>query len=104
MQNNESRAAVGAAVARRVLAIPADQLGAWTSALCAVHCVLTPVILSISAVSAHLLPSEERTHRLLAVVVAALGTIALIKGYRNHRHLRVLFLMLAGLACIFGGA
>jgi hypothetical protein len=104
MQNNESPAAVGAAVARRVLAIPADQLGAWTSALCVVHCMLTPVILSISAVSAHFLPSEERTHRSLAVVIAALGAIALVKGYRNHRHLRVLFLMLAGLACIFGGA
>jgi hypothetical protein len=104
MQNDEPPTAVGAAIARRVFAIPVDKLGAWTSALCVVHCVLTPVILSISAVSAHFLPSEERTHRLLAVVIAALGAIALIKGYRNHRHLRVLFLMLAGLGCIFAAA
>jgi uncharacterized membrane protein YfcA len=76
----------------------------WTSGLCVIHCLLTPVVLSLSAVSAHFLPSEERTHRLLAVVIAALGAIALIKGYRNHRRHLVLFLMIAGLACIFAGA
>jgi uncharacterized membrane protein YfcA len=76
----------------------------WTSGLCVIHCLLTPVVLSLSAVSAHFLPSEERTHRLLAVVIAALGAIALIKGYRNHRRHHVLFLMIAGLACIFAGA
>jgi peptidoglycan/LPS O-acetylase OafA/YrhL len=79
-----------------------DQIGVWTSTLCVVHCLLTPVVLSLSAVSAHFLPSEERTHRTLAI--AALGAIALVKGYRNHRSLRVLLLMVAGLASIFGGA
>jgi hypothetical protein len=88
----------------RMLAFPADQIGVWTSTLCVVHCLLTPVVLSLSAVSAHFLPSEERTHRALAVAIALLGAIALIKGYRNHRSLRVLFLMVAGLAFIFGGA
>jgi hypothetical protein len=88
----------------RMLAFPADQIGVWTSTLCVVHCLLTPVVLSLSAVSAHFLPSEERTHRMLAVAIALLGAIALIKGYRNHRSLRVLFLMVAGLAFIFGGA
>jgi hypothetical protein len=87
-----------------MLALPVDQIGVWTSTLCVVHCLLTPVVLSLSAVSAHFLPSEERTHRTLAVAIAALGAIALIKGYRNHRSLRVLLLMVAGLAFIFGGA
>jgi hypothetical protein len=88
----------------RTLAFPVDQIGVWTSTLCVVHCLLTPVALSLSAVSAHFLPSEERTHRTLAVAIAALGAIALVKGYRNHRSLRVLLLMVAGLAFIFGGA
>jgi hypothetical protein len=86
------------------LAFPVDQIGVWTSTLCVVHCLLTPVVLSLSAVSTHFLPSEERTHRTLAVAIAALGAIALVKGYRNHRSLRVLLLMVAGLAFIFGGA
>ena len=88
----------------RILAFPMYQIGVWTSTLCVVHCLLTPVVLSLSAVSAHFLPSEERTHRTLAVAIAVLGAIALINGYRNHRSLRVLLLMVAGLAFIFGGA
>ncbi|MBB5316645.1 MerC domain-containing protein [Tunturibacter empetritectus] len=88
----------------RTLAFPVDQIGVWTSTLCVVHCLLTPVVLSLSAVSAHFLPSEEKTHRTLAVAIAALGAIALVKGYRRHRSWRVLALMAVGLAFIFGGA
>jgi uncharacterized membrane protein YfcA len=89
---------------RKALAIPVDQIGMWTSGLCVVHCLLTPVVLSLSAVSAHFLPSEERVHRLLAVIIALLGALALIRGYRNHRRHHVLLLMIAGLGCIFAGA
>ena len=86
------------------LAIPVDQLGIWTSTLCVIHCLVTPIVLSVSAVSAHFLPSEERTHRTLAVVIASLGALALVRGYRSHRSLRVLLIMIAGLSCIFAGA
>ena len=86
------------------LAIPVDQLGIWTSTLCFIHCLVTPIVLSVSAVSAHFLPSEERTHRTLAVVIASLGALALVRGYRSHRSLRVLLIMIAGLSCIFAGA
>ena len=69
-----------------------------------VHCIVTPLLLSASAVFAHLLPGEERTHRTLAVCVAALGAIALVRGYRAHGRRRILALMAAGLGCIFAGA
>jgi uncharacterized membrane protein len=88
----------------RTLAFPVDQIGVWTSILCVVHCLLTPVVLSLSAVSAHFLPSEEKTHRTLAVAIAALGAIALLKGYHRHRSWRALALMTVGLSFIFGGA
>jgi hypothetical protein len=88
----------------RTLAFPVDQIGIWTSTLCVIHCLLTPVLLSLSAVSAHFLPSEERTHRTLAVAIASLGAIALVKGYRRHRSSRVLTLMVVGLGFIFCGA
>jgi peptidoglycan/LPS O-acetylase OafA/YrhL len=102
----ESRLSKAAAMGSRsrTLAFPVDQIGVWTSTLCVIHCVLTPVLLSLSAVSPHFLPSEEKTHRTLAVVITALGAIALVKGYRMHRSWRVLALMTVGLACIFGGA
>jgi hypothetical protein len=66
--------------------------------------MVTPVLISASPVFAHLLPGEEKTHRTLAVGVAALGGIALIKGYRLHGRRRILGLMTLGLGCIFAGA
>jgi len=88
----------------KAIAISVDQIGIWTSGLCVAHCLLTPVLISFSAVFAHFIPSEERTHRLLAVIIAAIGALALIKGYRSHRRPHVLLLMTVGLACIFAGA
>jgi hypothetical protein len=88
----------------RVSAFSADRLGIWASALCVVHCIVTPVLISMSAVFAHFIPGEEKTHRTLAVGVAALGAIALIKGFRTHGRRRILGLMAVGLGFIFAGA
>jgi uncharacterized membrane protein YfcA len=81
-----------------------DRLGIYASAACVVHCVGTPILLSMSAVAAHFLPSEESTHRTLAVGVAFLGMVAIIRGLRRHRRGVVAWLMFAGLACIAGSA
>ena len=88
----------------RVSAFSADNLGIWASALCVVHCIVTPVLISVSAVFAHFIPGEEKTHRTLAVGVAALGAIALVKGFRTHGRRRILGLMVLGLGFIFAGA
>jgi MerC mercury resistance protein len=88
----------------RVSAFSADNLGIWASALCVVHCIVTPVLISVSAVFAHFIPGEEKTHRTLAVGIAALGAIALVKGFRTHRRRRILGLMALGLGFIFAGA
>jgi hypothetical protein len=82
----------------------ADRLGTWTSALCVVHCLLTPVLLSLSTVVAHFMPAEESVHRSLALFVAFFGAIALLVGFRKHRQAVVLLMMLVGLGCIAGGA
>jgi uncharacterized membrane protein YfcA len=76
----------------------------WTSALCLVHCLITPVLLSLSAVAAHFLPAEESVHRSLALLVALFGAIALIIGFRKHRRVTVLLMMFSGLGCIAGTA
>jgi uncharacterized membrane protein YfcA len=81
-----------------------DQVGQWASVFCVVHCMLMPIVLSMSAVLAHFLPSDESTHRCLAIVIALIGAIALVSGYRIHRRKAILYLMLGGLACIACGA
>jgi uncharacterized membrane protein YozB (DUF420 family) len=82
----------------------ADRVGVWASTVCVVHCLLTPVLLSMSVVFVHFLPSEERVHRSLALLIALVGAIALVRGFRTHQRTRVLYLMAAGLACIFFAA
>lgn len=82
----------------------ADRFGIWTSAVCVVHCLLTPVLISFSAVFAHFLPAEESVHRSLALLVSSFGAFALIAGFRSHRRALVLLMMLIGLGCIAGAA
>lgn len=77
-----------------------DILGMWTSIVCFLHCLLTPILLSFSAVAAHVLPGEERTHRTLAILVALFGAASLLFGFRKHRRTRVLLLMTLGLGLI----
>jgi uncharacterized membrane protein YfcA len=81
-----------------------DRVGMVASAACFVHCLLTPVVLSLISVYAHFLPSEEHIHRVLAVCVATIGALSLLLGYRKHRRQSVLHLMAAGLLAIFAGA
>ena len=85
-------------------AIWADRVGIWASTLCVIHCLLTPVLLSMSAVVVDFLPSEEWVHRSLALFIALIGAIALLRGFRTHRRATVIGLMACGLACIFVGA
>jgi hypothetical protein len=81
-----------------------DRIGMITSGLCFIHCIAAPVILSLSAVSSHFIPSEEHTHRLLAVFVTIVGTAAIGFGYRRHKKKRVLLAASLGLALICSGA
>jgi uncharacterized membrane protein YfcA len=81
-----------------------DRVGIVASALCFVHCVATPIVLSLSAVSSHFLPSEEHTHRVLAVFVTIIGAVAIGFGYKRHKRKRVLALASLGLILIFSGA
>jgi hypothetical protein len=89
---------------RTTLSMQADRLGVIASLLCFVHCVLTPVVVSLLAVGAHYFPSEEKVHRVLAVVITGLGCFAILAGYRRHRRIRVVLLMSVGLGLIFAGA
>jgi hypothetical protein len=58
----------------------------------------------MSVVMARFIPGEERTHHTLAVGVAALGAMALVKGFRRHGRIRILGLMALGLGFLFTGA
>jgi hypothetical protein len=43
-------------------------------------------------------------HRILAICITAIGSLAIIRGIRIHRRVRVLALMAAGMGIIWGTA
>jgi len=74
-----------------------DKIGMGLSFLCALHCLLTPVlILSLPFLARYYL-SHPAFHVLLALAIIPVGFIAFYAGIRHHRNYWVLVLGLPGL-------
>ena len=81
-----------------------DRLGAYASLLCAAHCALLPVVIAV-------LPSlglaslvGDTFERGFVVFATMLGLFSVVWGYRLHRAVRALGLLIPGLALLWGGA
>ena len=81
-----------------------DTIGVGASTLCLIHCVLTPIALSFAPVLSGFLPGDTAVHRVVIVLVVAIGLLAFIPGYRKHHKLIVFLPMVAGVWAIGLGA
>ena len=81
-----------------------DRWGTIASLACVVHCIATPILFSVFAVAAQIVPSEQHTHRVLAVPVCLLGLLAMRSGFKRHQRLAPALLMVVGLALIVATA
>lgn len=80
-----------------------DRFGATGSLLCAVHCAVIPVALAAApslGLSVWLSDGVEQT---LVVFVTLLGLFSLVLGYRRHRALNALGLLVPGLIALWAG-
>lgn len=68
-----------------------DRFGIGLSLLCLAHCLAVPALLTGASVLA-----AESLHLGLALVAAPVAGLALLPGYREHRHQGVLVLGLMG--------
>jgi len=80
-----------------------DRLGATGSLLCALHCAALPLLIAV-------LPSlgvatwlDDGFERGFVVFATLLGLFTLVWGYRRHRAVRALWLLLPGLAALWLG-
>ena len=80
-----------------------DRLGATGSLLCAVHCALLPLLIAI-------LPSigvatwlSEDAEEWFVIFASLVGLFSVVWGYRRHREVRALGLLLPGLAALWFG-
>jgi hypothetical protein len=78
-----------------------DRLGATGSLLCAIHCALLPALIA-------LLPSlgiaawlDDGFERGFVAFATLLGLFTLVWGYRRHRAVRALWLLLPGLGILW---
>jgi hypothetical protein len=80
-----------------------DRLGATGSLVCAIHCALLPLVIA-------LLPSlgiatwlGEGFERGFVTFATLLGFFTLVWGYRRHREVRALGMLIPGLAALWIG-
>lgn len=78
-----------------------DQLGATGSLLCAVHCAVIPAALALAPSLGLALWFSDQVEMALVVFVSLLGFFSLVWGYRRHRALRALGLLVPGLALLW---
>ena len=80
-----------------------DRSGATVSALCAIHCGLTPILIALlPAVGLGILADEAVETALMSFSVL-LGVISLGLGYRIHRSPRVVLILVVGFALLGAG-
>ncbi len=80
-----------------------DRLGATGSTLCAIHCALLPMLIAVLpsfGIASWLGDGFEQGFVLFATL---LGLFTLIQGYRRHRAIRAIGLLMPGLAALWFG-
>ena len=80
-----------------VLRLGADVVGAVSSSLCALHCVILPLSLVLGTALPLTLMGEESFHLGLLCLVVPAGAVAFGLGCREHRDARVLALGVTGM-------
>lgn len=80
-----------------------DKIGIFLSGLCAVHCLVTPLLLLTLPVLGQAF-EEESVHLIMALFVAPVGGFAFWSGYKHHKKAKVLALGILGILLIAGAS
>ena len=77
-----------------------DRLGIALSFICAIHCLLTPMILLSLPIVARYYVAHPLFHWVLALLILPIGSFAFFQGYRHHRKTSVFLLGIPGLLIV----
>lgn len=81
----------------------ADRVGFFASLICAAHCALLPIVIALLPAFGVAGALNEHFEELFAVFATVLGLFALVVGYRRHRALHALALLVPGLLIVWVG-
>ena len=77
-----------------------DSLAISMSVICAVHCLLTPLLITLLPIISTTFWIHENFHLWMVLLVVPTTTAAVFMGCRKHKDKTVAYLSLTGLACI----
>ncbi|MBA3485746.1 MAG: MerC domain-containing protein [Lysobacter sp.] len=80
-----------------------DRFGAYGSLLCAVHCALLPLLLALMPTFGLAAVFGDTFERGFVVFATLLGLFSVVWGYRRHRAVRALWLLIPGLVLLWSG-
>ena len=80
-----------------------DRVGATGSLVCAAHCALLPLVIAALPSLGVAVWLGEGFERVFVVLATLLGLFSVVWGYRRHRAVRALGLLLPGLAVLWLG-
>lgn len=76
-----------------------DRIGITATSLCALHCILLPILLPILPLMGLSFLADHAWEHVFLLMTAALGTIALFSGFkRYHKRLYPFYLLYLGVA------
>ena len=73
-----------------------DKAGIWVTTLCAIHCLLLPVILPLLAMAGLAFIGEDLLENTILGFSVVIGLLSLISGARKHGKWHLLSLLLLG--------
>jgi hypothetical protein len=80
-----------------------DTVGASASLLCAIHCAILPLIITVLPLIGLQVLAESWVEWALVCLAAVVGVSSLCFGYREHRSLRALIVLGVGLTLMITG-
>ena len=74
-----------------------DKTGMWTSAMCAVHCIAVPIVISFSAFSSWAFLHNDSMENVVLATSAAIAVSSLVPSHiKHHRKVLPIFILLLG--------
>lgn len=80
-----------------------DRFGATGSLVCALHCALLPLVIAALPSLGLAVWLSDGFERGFVLFASLLGVFSLVWGWRRHRAIRALGLLLPGLAALWAG-
>lgn len=78
-----------------------DKTGMWASALCAIHCIAIPALVSISAFGSWAFLHNENLENFALAASAVLAISSLVPSYaRHHQKIAPILILLSGFLLI----